>query len=478
MQQQLAQKDRRSSPIHHKHYDALILGGGFSACLLAARILRHRPNWHIALIEESSRWGGRHCAPLTSSDALQRHHRTQVSGSSPWGYGLHGLPQESMQLIQNTFEVETPADDSFWPLESLGYLQGSELHQFALDRLTSPQTLGFFEGPKQGARLAAEFSQWQQQWAPSPEKIQHLLHKKTALPGLLDSSQQAYPRLFEHLKNAPKGGYFHSLARYLGLLVEDFLHLDGTLLIFTYKLQQLGRGQTYGPWDQMIHTWAQKTTRTSHLHLLTRTALTQRAFFQNNLWHTPTTQGEFSSRHLIVAQHCWKASSCVDISQGPASWSSAITRRSLSSQPTSMICLIARISSGSAETLRQLPQVTWLARQHAHVLRDGETLIFQALLPYENTLHAPRSSVMVRRLRRALQNLSHHLNTPLKEHFLTVLPYASPALHSPWTQPSNKKTYPSSAEARLFFCGSSYGAYPEEWQNRWRSIDEVTTKLH
>ena len=445
-------------------YDLLIVGEGLPGCLVAAHVLKQHPHWLIAMVGEDSKWAGRHSAPLP--EAAEQNSKNH----NPWGYGLHGLSQELTAEIQEMF---TGKDSSSKPhfeitkLKELGYLQGGSLHRFTLENLGSAPTIGLFEGKKIATVLAQELSQWTGSLSFSKDELQELLSKKTAMKEQIHSWSQKHPTLFEHLAHASEGGYFHHLARLLGVIVEDFLDSQAPLLTMVQRYQQLKQGSHYAAWDQLISKWLAEQTHS--LHLFPQTTITAKTQQEEGVFKLATTHGMICAHRWVGSHHCWKVSETLDLSLAPLSWQKAITHRSLTTEPTSLICLIA----SSTADLSDLPQITSLARERIHALRSGNTLIFQGLLPYENTLHAPRSSVMVRRLRRGLKQLAAHTNRDLKEHFLTVLPYAYPALHSAWKEKEPTLQRPSS----VFFCEGSYGPYLSEEKNLQQGLKRLLTQL-
>lgn len=502
-----------SSPHRTSHpsqlYDLLIIEGGLWGCLAAARINKLYPSWRIAIIHEGYRLSGRHSAPqtpahlATQEPALQGP-PPQLPPAEPstypkdhtWGWGLHGLPKALTYEIQSVFPHHSISPRL---LMNMGYLRRSYLHQFNTKDLISPAVIAHFEGRNTAAKLSRQLNLWLSDIeALSNPQRQEYLAKKSARQQMITGWSDTYPELFAHFASARAGSFATTVARTLGLVIDNFLSPGTELIVWAQRLRELMGGVMMAPWDQILNSWLKNLHSSSMLQQAPGPSVTPRntplgaidvytgispgnAISSSTPYSIETSRGTLKGHRLLFTPSLWQIPQWLDLSLAPPPTARAISQRSFLGQPNSLICLSALASSENDENIvKKIPQITWLAREHTQVTRDHGTVIFQGIIAYESTLRAPRSVQMVKKLRRALKELNEYLGISLQEQYLTVLPHAYPAVNTPWKEPlprSSSSSTSSTPAPSVYFCGDSYGPSLTPTACGLESLNKVLSQL-
>ncbi len=345
-----------------EQFDTIIVGGGLSGILTAAKIQQKNPALKMALLEADRALGGR----LTSLDKQQR----------PWAYGFCYLHKALFEFIDSIVKDDPAGEDlkSFCPrkLQKFSILAGGKQSEFLAGDFLSQKSFKAF-----GGVTAAK------EW---PE-IEKLFAEKSI-------EEKDFNHIFPISKKSSSAMVLESYARFIGL--SDFWH--ATPQIFTARSQELSDGMHCGPWEKPL---TEIVRRFGLGFELTTDCYVVSANFSevHKKWHLKTQKGEFSSDKLIVAQSPWQALTWLT----KATWPTAFLNLANKSKPVSTVC----VSYEARNIPPDLADITLIPSEDTCAVYDHDGhIIFQSHIDFEMSLQAPNVMKSVKSLHRAAKKFA------------------------------------------------------------------------
>jgi glycine/D-amino acid oxidase-like deaminating enzyme len=397
----------------NQSFDVLIVGGGISGCLAAARVRLLKPDAKIGILERDAWLGGR----------LRR------GPQNGYGNGLNLVSDSLWQFVTQTFqddpEVEFPTPN--YTLNQVGVLAAGELKQYGLNEAYGKAGVRAIGG------LAA-FRDW--------ENFEDMMARNRA-------QEEGLGEIITHYWNLPRK---HPSS----IVLETYAPMLGIPDLWTTSPRILSNRIDSFPtvgadWDAVFHSIEQSLLK-GHVEINTA-CLVMRATRIEGVWHLRTEKGDFFAKALVVATPPWQAAPWLDKAEWPASTHPLVTK----TKPVSVVTLSERLTEESP--LPSLPGVTLIPAEGVQVYSIGKELCYQATIDYELTLQAPAVGKAIRQLKRARKKLSAF--TPYQgtgEH-IALVPVAwaqSPVAHDTkiWDRLGSFKHN----RVDMGFAGDAYGA--------------------
>ncbi len=424
-----------------KSCDLLIVGGGLSGVLLAAKVHQQCPELSIGLLEKEASLGGR---LATRDDETGR-----------WYLGLSGISETLLAELSGQLQSDDQASemDDFYsaPLATLGVLSGSTIANVEVAQSMSDA----------GARAVAGAAA-ARDWTLVDELLSLIEESKR--------SDQPIANLWKGTRKSPSAIALEHLARLWG--IADLWSTSPMAL--QQRFQDFLAASQRGNWSGLCQELLGPGRRHERIECSLETAVIA-AEYKDEVWSLRTTKGRFHSPALVVAQNPWDAMQWLPKDQ----WPNRLVHVPTKTKPVSAVLLSERVSSfGSKEDLPELLLVT-AENTQVYLDKERQSVCFQATIPFELTLDAPEVVKAVRRLKRSKKKLANAVEGFHSEgEHIALVPVA-------WSQPltsSERRTvekldFSSFQQKHLLFCGDAYGSTLASDQNLLQSVKAAVAQL-
>lgn len=424
-----------------KSCDLLIVGGGLSGVLLAAKLHEETPELSIGLLEKEVSLGGR----LATRD----------DESGRWYLGLSAISEALLQELGAYLgrDPEGADLDEFIcsPVKTLGVISGSNMTQVAVEQTLSD------EGARAVAGAAAA-----RDWT--------LVDELLALIEEAKRSDQPISNLWKGTRKSPSAIALEHLARLWG--IADLWSTSPESL--QQRCRDFQTALLRGNWSALCRELLEPARREGACEVSLETAVIT-AEYKDDQWSLRTTKGRFHSRSLVVAQSPWEAMLWLPKDYWPNRLVSVPTK----TKPISAVLMSEKVSSFGED--QDLPEVMLVTAENTQVYLDREhhSVCFQATIPYEMTLDAPEVVKAVRRLKRSKKKLANAVSgfASSGEHIALVPVAWSQPLASNERRTVEKLDFTSFQQKHLAFCGDSYGPGLTSDQNLLNSVASAAKLL-
>ena len=398
-----------------QNYDVIIVGGGLSGILTAAKINAEFPAKKVALFEADHALGGR----LASLDPALR----------PWAYGFSFINGQLYKHLDTLLKQDPSSEDlaSFCPekLNKIGILAGGKLTEFLSSDFFSAKAMKAYGGVS-AAREWLEVAKIFESQDPDDKNFNHKfpISKKSSIATVLE----AY-------------------ARILG--IPEFWHAMPQ--IFAARATELTEGMHCGAWSKPLTEILGRLQE--NFSLSTDCYVVSAKYFAaDKQWLLNTRQGDVTCSQLVIAQSPWQAQFWLEKS----TWPTPLLNVASKSKPVSTVCISYQIKNLPAGTA----ELTLIPSEDSCALIDHDGhVVFHSHIDFEMSLQAPSVMKSVKSLHRAAKKFAAALpGLELAHEHIALLPVGWSLSASAQDRKYFEKLDLSKLQQHhLMFVGEAYG---------------------